>query len=62
MECKACGYIYDRDYIKPELSVGDEKFIEINGSFTINRDEYGNPIIKIQLYICPKCSNVVAER
>lgn len=64
MECKACGYKYDHSYNGPdyaEVHTGDEPFIMINEPVTISQDEYGNPEIERQLYICPKCGTVRAD-
>jgi len=59
MECKACGYKYeDKDLYK---NIGKEEFIMINEPVTIEKDEYGNPIIERQLYICPKCGTVKVD-
>ena len=59
MECKACGYIHmGVDHYRDTAS---DEFIMINEPITIAQDEYGNPQIEKQMYICPKCGIVRVE-
>ena len=64
MECKACGYKWEEDIIDGELKVieGDELFKKIEGSFHYEDNSgYHDQIFKVNLYLCPKCGNVVGE-
>ncbi len=57
-EC-VCGYAYRRKVLE-EDDLGDEEFIQVEGSFTITR-EYESTR-KVRLYACPKCDTVQMNR
>lgn len=63
MECKACGYIREKDYSNDENSIGTEEFIylktaviEISGETKFDNDR------KVHLYACPECGTVQMNR
>jgi hypothetical protein len=57
VEC-VCGYERLEDYESESgVAVGDEKFINVKGNFTIE-DEYTYNIREVNLYSCPKCGTI----
>ena len=64
MKC-ICGYEQGNDWVIPEgkeieeyveVNPKGEKFIEINGNFTINSVmRYAYNIKEVRLYACPEC-------
>lgn len=61
-ECKACGYREGFDYNigYNKEHIGDEKFKEINGHFTIMSDyAWGEHETRVYLFACPKCGTVI---
>lgn len=55
MKCAACNYerVYD---IEIDQNVGDEEFVHINLTATIDEEWGGGKIV--ELYACPKCNTV----
>ncbi len=56
--CKACGYVYIKDWLDPSLNKG-ESFPKIQQQFFYEGSNF-TPI-KIDLYICPECGTVIAH-
>ena len=59
MECKTCSHKHNHwDGDSFGLTHTEtEKFIRINGNFTVNKD-YGY-VSEVALYACPKCFAVI---
>ena len=65
MKC-VCGYEYTRDemdwideaYVDVE-DAGDEKFLKLNITATINKGSYGD-LEEVFIYACPKCGTLKA--
>ena len=60
-KCESCGYLLktQRNGMREEPIIGDEKFIELGSTETI-KDKGGRreQLVKIPLYACPKCGCV----
>lgn len=67
MKCAVCNYEYEEEYVNEngrkfyKPTIGDDEFIKINGSFTIEGDWYGT-IQEVNMYACPKCGTVRMEK
>lgn len=61
MKCPVCNYEYIKDYVKPENDKGDEKFIFIDGHFTVKNTSYYGGIHEVGLVACPKCNCIILD-
>lgn len=68
MKC-VCGYEYDVYWngktgkeFEEIVRVGDEKFIDIKGTFYHEAEYRYESNDKYSLYICPKCGTIRAEK